>query len=211
MADVELLIEQLSQGVTSVTPAVHPYKQCLKWMAGFASYLAALLFFFLPRPDLMEKLSSPLYLAEIISLSLIVASTALTSALLGFPDMLQKKAMLWTPVSSFAVFVAVIMLAYAMDTPPAPAPEHEMLCTLCLTLFSLLPAIWMFATLRKYATIHTSLSGYIATLCAFSVSALTLRLSEETDSISHIITWHYVPMLLISVAGIIAGKRLLKW
>jgi hypothetical protein len=211
MKDVELLIEQLSQGASPVAPAAHPYKQCAKWLVGFSAYIFALLFFFLPRPDLSAKFTSPLFVAEILKLLAIIVTCSLSRALLSFPDMMQKKRLAMTPMAAFAAFVLVIIVEYLADRPRAPAPEHEMLCTLCLTLFSLLPAIWMFAVIRKAATTHKAICGYIATLCAFSIGGLTLRLSEQTDSISHLLQWHYFPMLLMSMVGIILGNRLLKW
>ena len=48
-------------------------------------------------------------------------------------------------------------------------------------------------------------------LSAFSVGAIWLRLHEETDSIDHVVVWHYLPMLAIGLIGFWLGKRLLKW
>jgi hypothetical protein len=48
-------------------------------------------------------------------------------------------------------------------------------------------------------------------LSAFSVGALWLRLHELNDSISHVVTWHYLPMLAAGAIGLWLGRRLLKW
>ncbi len=211
MANVDALIEQLSAKAAPVAQARHPYVQCLKWVTGFAVYLAFLVWVFPMRPDLAQKLQSPLFVAELAALALVNVTAALSCALLGFPDLMQKKALTFAPLVAFIAFVVIMLLAYHADSPPAPAPEHEMLCTLCITLFSLMPAAWLFASMRKAASTHAGLSGYIATLCAFSIGGLVLRLSEQTDSISHLLQWHYIPMLLMSMAGIALGKLLLKW
>lgn len=209
--DVNSLIEQLAEEAAPIRPSSHAYQQCVKWLAGFTVYVGALLFFFLPRPDLVAKFASPFFVLEILSLVAMVATTSLSAALLSFPDLMQKRRLAFAPLLSFAAFVVALATEYVADRPRSPEPEHEMLCTLCITLFSLLPAIWLFHTLRKAATVHAGIAGYIATLCAFSIGSLTLRLSEQTDSISHLLHFHYIPMLLMSFAGIALGRRLLKW
>ena len=69
----------------------------------------------------------------------------------------------------------------------------------------------MFLCLRRFASTHSRWTGMVALLAAFSVGALWLRLHEETDSIDHVVLWHYLPMVAISLAGWWLGRRLLKW
>jgi hypothetical protein len=209
--DVNSLIERLAEEAAPLRPCGHAYQQCVKWLAGFTVYVGALLFFFLPRPDLVTKFASPLFVLEIASLVAMVAAGSLSAALLSFPDLMQKRRLAFAPLLPLAAFVVALATEYVTERPRAPEPGHEMLCTLCITLFSLLPAIWLFHSLRKAATLHAGVAGYIATLCAFGIGSLTLRLSEQTDSIGHLLYFHYVPMLLMSFAGIALGRRLLKW
>jgi hypothetical protein len=65
--------------------------------------------------------------------------------------------------------------------------------------------------MRKFASTHHCWAGGIALLAAFSVGALWLRLYEQTDSIMHVIEWHYLPMIFIGLAGMWLGRRILKW
>jgi len=83
--------------------------------------------------------------------------------------------------------------------------------TLSITLLALLPAVSIFFVMRKFASTHLYWSGGIAMLAAFSVGALWLRLYEQTDSIMHVIEWHYLPMVLIGLTGMVLGKLILKW
>jgi len=76
---------------------------------------------------------------------------------------------------------------------------------------TLLPAAWAFYSLRKLASTHYRLAGSAALLSAFSVGALWLRLHEQTDSITHLVEWHYLPMLALGLAGLWLGKLVLKW
>jgi len=38
-----------------------------------------------------------------------------------------------------------------------------------------------------------------------------LRLYEQTDSIMHVIEWHYLPMIVFGIIGMWLGKTALKW
>ncbi len=209
--DTYKLIEQLSHGAEPVKPVRHPYAQCALWLAGLVVYMTVVLLCIHTRSDVLAKLRSPLFFAETASLALVVITSALSAALLSYPDLMQKKPLAYAPLVAFALFLASVAVAWHADTPPAPPPEHEMMCTLCMALYALAPAIWLFTTMRKAATTHAKLAGVTAALCAFSIGGLTLRLAEETDSISHIVTWHYAPMLALSLAGVWLGKAILKW
>ena len=76
---------------------------------------------------------------------------------------------------------------------------------------TLLPAAWMLYVMRSLASTHPHLAGSIALLSAFSIGALSLRLSEQTDSIMHVMQWHYLPMIAVGLIGLGLGKLLLKW
>jgi hypothetical protein len=69
----------------------------------------------------------------------------------------------------------------------------------------------MFVLLRKGASIRQLQAGSFAVLTATAIGCLTLRLSEENDSIMHLLQWHYLPTLLFAALGALAGKWLLKW
>jgi hypothetical protein len=148
---------------------------------------------------------------EVLVLAGIFISTALSTAILAFPDLHQQRRTAYAPVWVFALFVIVMIFALLADEPPAPLPMHSFECTLSIFLFSLLPSVAIFYAMRKLASTHPQLSGAVAVLFAFSTGALWLRLHEQTDSVIHVIEWHYLPMLGISLAGLWLGKCLLKW
>ncbi len=94
---------------------------------------------------------------------------------------------------------------------PVKAPEFFQQCNLSITLMTLLPAVWTFYSMRKYASTHYHLAGSVASLSAFSVGALWLRLHEADDSIAHVVEWYYLQMLGIGLLGLWLGKAFLKW
>ncbi|TAJ81235.1 MAG: DUF1109 domain-containing protein [Gallionellaceae bacterium] len=211
MATLDDLVASLAQEATAVKPAPHPFALSLRWIGAAAIYLAVALAFSGLRPDLMEQLNAPWFAAEIAALLGIFVATALSAALLAFPDLHQKRGLALAPAWTFALFLLVLFFAAGADTPPAALPVHSFECTLGITLMALLPAAWTFYAMRGFASTHCRLAGSAALLSAFSAGALWLRLHEATDSIAHVIGWHYLPMLGIGLLGLWLGKRLLKW
>jgi hypothetical protein len=211
MADIEQLVETLAADASKVAPAPHPFVLALKWVGGGAAYLAVSLAVSGLRPDLAQALQHPLYVAELVALLLIFLATAFSAALLAFPDLHQKRALAFSPVALFALFVLLMLFAWHADNPPASLPVHSWQCTLSIILVSLLPGAWTFYAMRKYASTHYRWAGSIAVLSAFSIGALWLRLHEVNDSIHHVMLWHYLPMLVVGLLGLWLGKKLLKW
>lgn len=211
MENIDDLVARLAQDTTAVKPAPHPFMLSLQWLGIAAIYLALSLALSGLRPDLLEKFHNTWFVAEVAALLGIFIVTSLSAALLAFPDLHQKRNLALAPAWMFALFLLVLFFSWRADSPPAPLPIHSFECTLGIMLMALLPAGWTFYSMRKYASTHYRLAGSAALLAAFSVGALWLRLHEATDSISHVIEWHYLPMLAIGIIGLWLGKRLLKW
>lgn len=211
MANLEELIDDLARDAGPLKPAPHPALVSLGWMAAAMAYLALSLWISGVRPDLAQKFQEPWFVAEMAVLALIFIATSLSAAVLGFPDLHQMRKAALAPAGFFALFVAVLFFAWRADTPPAPLPVHSIECTLSIALLALLPAVGTFFSLRKLASTHNRWAGCVALLFSFSVGALWLRLQEANDSISHVVLWHYLPMLGIAVIGWWLGRRWLKW
>ena len=211
MKNMEDLIASLAQDAEPVKTGSHPYILGIQWLGAAAVYLALTLAYSGLRPDLMLTLQAPFFLVEIGLLVAIIITTSLSAAVLSFPDLHQKRRMAYGPVLIFILFVLVIFLAWRADIPPAPHPEHSVKCLIFIASLTLLPAAWMFYSMRNLASTHQYFAGSIALLSAFSLGALSLRLSEPTDSILHVMQWHYLPMVGVGILGLWLGKKLLKW
>ena len=211
MENIEELIDRLAVDVTPARSVPPPLKLSFKLAGATMAYLALSLAVSGLRPDMSAKLHEPWFMVEIVTLLLIFISTSLSAALLAFPDLHQRRGAAFAPAVMFMLFVPVIFFAWNADSPPAPLPMHSFECTFSIILVSLLPAAWTFYTIRQYASTHYRLAGSIALLSAFSVGALWLRLHEVNDSVTHLIQWHYLPMLVFGMIGLLLGRVLLKW
>ena len=211
MKDFEQLVAQLADDASIIKPASHPYLLSLKWIGAAAVYLAVSLALSGVRPDWLRAVNQPWFVAELVALLMIFVTASLSAALLSFPDLHQKRALAFSPLWMFVLFLAVLLFAWRADAPPAALPEHGIECTSCIVLMALLPSGWTFYAMRKFASTHYRSAGGIAILSAFSIGALWLRLQEVNDSIVHVVEWHYLPMLAVGVVGLWLGKWLLKW
>lgn len=211
MSSTEKLIANLAQDAIPVKPAPHPFLLGAKWLAWVVVYLALSLAFSGLRPDLMTQLQSPLFVIELVLLAAIIISTLFSAALLAFPDMHQKRRVAYAPIWMMALFILVMILSWRANIHPSHLSGHSVKCLIVIASLTLLPAAWIFYAMRKLASTHPYLAGSIALLSAFSIGALSLRLSEQTDSILHVMQWHYLPMIGVGILGLVLGRLLLKW
>lgn len=211
MKKINDLIAELAQDAPALKPAPHPFMLSVVWITAAVIYLAVLMMFSGVRPDLLLKLNEPWFAAEMATLIGICIATSLSAALLSFPDLYQMRRVVFAPAFTFLVFVLTLFFAWNADMPPAPLPVHSFKCTVTITLLAILPAVGIFFVMQKFASTHRYWAGSIAMLFAFSVGAIWLRLYEVNDSITHVIAWHYLPMVVFGLLGIWLGKVVLKW
>jgi len=211
MKDLEQLVTELADDLSTVKPAPNPYLLTFKLVGAATIYLAVSLAISGVRPDWIQAIGRPWFAAEIVMLLSIIGAGLLSAALLSFPDLYQKRALVLGPLWACILFLVVIVMAWHADSPPAALPQHSIECTICIALLGLLPAGGMFFIMRRFASTHYQWAGGVVMLSAFSIGALWLRLEEPNDSIAHVIEWHYLPMLAIGFLGLWIGKRMLRW
>ena len=207
----ESLIASLAELMEPVTPSSQPLVLFIKWLSGSLAYMLIMLLCFGLRGDLPQHLHAPLFLAETGLLACLVVTSGVSAIVLSFPDLYQRRWLAFTPVLPLLLFLVTLYIEWLRDSPPSPEPPHGMECLLCISMFSLLPAAVLMLLLRRQASTHYYLAGAIALLAATSIGCLTLRLSEKTDSIAHLVKWHYLPMIGFGILGLWLGRKLLKW
>jgi len=205
------LIENLSSE-SSTVKFQNPAILFIKWVALSVVYLALMLLVFGIRPDVLYKLQTALFIAELASLLLIALTVGVAAIILSYPDAYQKRYLIFLPIIPAIAFV--ITLFFEVQTQvatPVQNEQHMLGCFLCICILALGPAFLLFKQLMQNASTSPRLASAMAVLAAFSLGALTIRLSEKVDSMMHIIGAHYLPLLFLTVIGLLAGRKLLKW
>lgn len=208
--ETDKLIADLVKELKPVKPAPSLLALFVQWLAAFAVYIALLVYCLDVRPDIGLQSQKPLYVAEIAILALLLVASAFSISVLSFPDMHQKRWAAWMPVALLFLLASVIGLEWLGNVPQLPA-HNGIECLKCILFSSVIPACFVFYRLSKMASTSPMLAGYVALLSSSSLGCLALRLSEPTDSVSHLVLWHYLPMLGLSILGLFLGKKILKW
>jgi hypothetical protein len=215
MTDTLDLIAQLSADAKPTSKMRAPIYWSIRLLAVLAIYAAGCQLYLGLRSDLTTQLARPLFIIETILLLLLLISSVVAFILAMYPDAYQKQRLLKLP---YYIFIALVLLVLFQIIIPHDArmmmPEisnHGMECAIFISSLALTPSAFIFALLRKGASVRQFQSGSFVVLSTSSIGCLTLRLAEENDSIIHLLQWHYVPTMLFAALGALLGKWLLKW
>ncbi len=210
--NTDQLIAQLSSEALPTPPMSSPWRLATKWLIGLLVYSGALFLLIAPRADLGTQLQSPLFVLELVLLACMVISSTVSAALLSFPDMHQKSRIVRLPLVCFGLFTVLIGFHWLTSPPPMSAMSiKECVCTLFMTLYAFIPAVWLFFMMRNAKSTHPKACGSVVVIAAFGLGALILRLSEPNDDVMHFIVFHYIPMLAAALMGVALGRLLLRW
>lgn len=207
------LIDQLaSEGAKKPLP--HPVKQVAGWMFGIVLYLAVVTAVSGLRGDWAQKFTEPLYLVELMLLLTIGVSAAMAALCLARPDAHQIPWIRFVPLGllvpwGIIAFGNVDMMNASILASGMKVSGFD--CAVHLTVLSLLPALALFALLRKGAATRFFWAAGMACLSATSVVYLSMRILEQTDNPWHLLLWHALPAALLSLVGAALGRLILRW
>lgn len=192
------LISKLSkEGVKK--PLSKPIVTILLSCGTMAIYLGALIAFFGLRSDFSKRILELEFQIEIFLLLLCALVSCSSISLLRIPDIGDKKAAKYLSILCFATFVILMIFKLASDNGSHPmlcgAENHE--CLLSIIILSIAPLLLLILILSKgivtnfkFCTISIGISGG-------TISYLLLRMSHETENISHLVIWHLLPIILV--------------
>jgi hypothetical protein len=178
--------------------------------------IAAILFFaeigF--RPDIFEAVKSARFVFKfIVTVSLAVAAIWVTLGI-GRPDgSLAHRGL--------ALSIAPALLAGAVVIELLVLPQSQWMpqlvgrnARLCLTLIPLLsigPLACLLAALRAGAPSSPGLAGAVAGLGASGIAATFYAANCTDDSALFVMTWYPIATLIVTTAGYLVGRKLLRW
>jgi hypothetical protein len=207
-----LIDELVAEGAQKPLP--HPMKQAMIWLIGTLIYLAAFSVYMGFRADIAVKFADPLYIAELVFMSLTAISAGWAALCLSRPDCFQMPWIKYVPFD-FLVFWAAVAFLGAENLNGAQIFHTATLCQFdCpwhILLFSLPPGIALFLLVRKGAPVQLYWAGSMATLSVTAFAYMCMRLLEMNDNPAHLLVWHTLPVMILSLAGMLAGKFTLRW
>ena len=166
------------------------------------------------RPDISEAVKSDRFLFKfIVTISLAVTAIWVTLSVGRPGGSLAHRGL--------ALAIAPALLACAAAVELLVLPESQWMphlvgrnARLCLTLIPLLsigPLACLLAALRAGAPSSPGLAGAIAGLAASGIAATFYAANCTDDSALFVITWYPIAILIVTVAGYLFGRKLLRW
>lgn len=212
MSNTDKLIARLSEEAAPVTPW-DPVRVIARWLIVAAGYLLLVTLALGIRPDIMMKLAQPLYSLELFLCSVVAATAGAAAAFLAIPHSNQERWIKWLPFFPMAVLGAVLIMEGGVDagllSASASTPQYSIV--LEFLLLAVIPGIFLFAIIRSAATVKCCWAGSMAALAVGSLAYLVLRLVETGGNTADVMVWCYLPMLALTMTGMLLGKFLLRW
>lgn len=213
--DTKELINTLSKDATLKSTLKSPCYFTGSLIIILIIYAVIIQFFLKIRPDFFDRISSPLFLTEIILLLSLAISSVFAAVISMYPDIYQKRWALKIPYLTLILLMGFILaqliLIDDLHLLISQAGSHGIECTICIAEVSLIPSCLIFGIIRKGSSVTPYRAGSYAALTSTAVGCLTLRIAEANDSLQHLITFHYLPIFVFTAIGAIIGKWLFKW
>ncbi|MEZ0226374.1 MAG: NrsF family protein [Alphaproteobacteria bacterium] len=208
--DTHDLIEKLSNDVTPVRVLPRAGFRAI-FLSLWALALALLILEQVhpPRTDLAATFQSPIYLAQGFVMMIAGLLAAFAAFKLSIPDTRLRRPVVSSLASATALwgFLIVIELFKA----PAEMPEAAPSCFIGLTIGMSAPLVLGLIMMMRSAPVWRGWAGYAMVLSVGSFAALVMRFICPDDSPGHLLVWHFLPVLALTLPGALLGKILLNF
>jgi hypothetical protein len=178
--------------------------------------IAAILFFAAIgfRPDISEAVKSNRFLFKfIVTVSLAVAAIRVTLSV-GRPDGSLAHRGLGLSIAPALLACAVVIELLVLPQSqwiPQLVGRNARLCLTLIPLLSIGPLACLLAALRAGAPSSPGLAGAVAGLAASGIAATFYAANCTDDSALFVMTWYPIATLIVTTAGYLIGRRLLRW
>ncbi|MGH8783249.1 DUF1109 domain-containing protein [Paraburkholderia sp.] len=210
----DALISLLATGATPVKRHAVSRRLAPALLIGALGAALIAVFGYGVRPDIGTMLVTPLFWAKLaLPFCLAVAALVLT-AQLSRPGVAVGRAWAGVAAPVAAVWLAALVLLWL-----APADSRAALvfghtwhsCPFNIALLSVPGCIATFAAMRGLAPTRLRLAGAAAGLLSGSVATIAYCLHCPEMAVSFWAVWYVLGIGLPTVAGALAGPRLLRW
>ena len=210
----EELIVQLASSAGAVQPLPRPSVRLARWAAGVLPLIAVGVMVIGPRADASIVIRQPAFMV----LALVTLATALLAAagafVLSVPGAERLAVHRTTTLIAGSAWMSVLIARLLEGGNPVQRlmvlPIHS-LCVIEIAGFGIVPAWALFVMLRRAAPLRQAWSGALATLAAAALGAAATQVLCPIDDPAHQLVGHVLPVILLVVAGTIAGRRAFDW
>lgn len=185
------------------------------WAGLFLTYGLGVFVFFPLRADIVSKVGEPYFLLHTLAILLVMVSASVSASYLALPDANQKAWVRNLPLLPLGVLAVMLLKAFTTLMPTHLADyldPHAFACAKAVALFGLAPAAIMFYTIQKAAPLRRYWAGSMAGLSGSGMGYFLLLLVEPHDNPTHVLFWHFSPVLLSMLIAMALGNWILgRW
>lgn len=211
--DTEALVGALANCAAPVRRLRSPHARMATWFMLSVAYAAAVVFVMGIRPDIWTKLQEPKFAIELgaaLMTSMLAAGAAFCAGCPGRP--------LWerfAPLPALALWLGSLgvgcMESWISVGAGGLRIAPDLVCFPYIVLAGLVPAILIFAMIRRGAPIAPVTATMLASLAAASLGAAALRLFHEQDASIMVLVWQFGTVALLTAVGALLGRSFLRW
>lgn len=197
-------------------PAHRPLGTVMPLAVAAAVLVAAAAFFLLlgPRPGLAEAVADPR-----VPFKFGVSALLAALAIAGVVAVARPEVSVLRRMALLAAVPLMLGLGVALEFAAVPAGErlprlvgHNMrLCLTFIPLIGALPLAILLAALRQGAPTRPTLSGALCGAAAGGLAASFYAAHCPDDSPFFVAAWYTLAVLILALAGALAGRLLLRW
>jgi hypothetical protein len=206
--DTESIIQRLATAGPR-KPLAHPLITAGKWLLAVSVYAFVIAVFSDLRPDLAMKRHQPVYLIELAGMLATSVTAAVAASWLALPDVGQRPWIRYLPMLPLMLLGVILWkdIGTAGLGPLIACIKLKRFdCIMRIFLFSLLPATWLFWNIHRAAPTRCCWAGIMAALTVASLGYILLRLIDPNDDASQLMVWDFLPVLLVTMIGMVIGK-----
>ncbi|MGQ0682298.1 NrsF family protein [Bradyrhizobium sp.] len=207
------LIASLAANATPVRRLRPPVMRAACWLLLAAVILTLLAVNQGIRPDLVQRLQEPAFVAGVVAAALTGVLAAVAAFLVSLPD----RARLWLLLPVPALILWLSNVGYQCLTQwVAVGPDdisfgEAARCFATLVLTSLPLSLAMLVMLRYAASLRPTAATFMGSLAVAAITATALSLFHATDATVMILLWNFgTAVLFIGLAGIF-GRKMFRW
>lgn len=210
--DLPLTIARLVRSATPVTPLATPPVRLARWAITSSALVLLTVALLGVRADAAAQMANGWFVTRAAATLAIVVAAAGVAFFMSVPGIAPSRLARSLPVAACLVWAA--MLAGTVAAAPAPI-EHLLQvrphpsCVVFITAAALPPAVLLLRMLRSAAVLRAGMTGGLAALASLALGALGTQFVCSNDSGAHHLLWHFMPVVLLTLAHAVAGPSLL--
>ena len=215
--DTSKLIDNLTQNLQPVRPLPSPIIRALiVSLVALALVIKMISILGGPRADWVSTLQNPLFVSGDLLMLAAGFLSAIAAFILSVPDVKIRKTVIALLCAASAIWAGICLYALASLTREGVQAEmadiaKSSACFKALIFMLALPLIISFFMALRAAPVWRGWTGYSLTLSMASFGAFGMRFFCPSDSYAHLLLWHFLPVVILSVAGVILGRVALRF